>query len=324
MQLNNRKQNRQKFVLIFQSTIEYAFYRQDQKEYNNTFDVSNVPILTGEDHKGREVSSFFTHYINLKSTGKVQTNAGCNVFGNTKTIKLNNNKIGEDITAPLLKSLYYQKLNLNILDLSHNHLTDGFVGQFLDCVKVEGGKQEHNIKCIIINNNNITDKGAGNIATALTNGDLKATKHIDVSDNKITPIGCGYFINAMNVNKTNEPLAVTLHKDIKPVVEFITKGFKYAVQQHSNQPHSYKEFHKVVSNKNTEQWHFCKKTLSEGSLKIAAGVFKCPNKSPQGIAFCVAKESYSAVLNPDTLTCIAEVNKAIDDTDLIGDSCTIF
>lgn len=59
-----------------------------------------------------------------------------------------------------------------------------------------------------LSNNNIDDEGAKTIADAIEKGDLLTTK-IDVSDNKITPTGEGYFAKAMQ-NSTVQDMYVTL------------------------------------------------------------------------------------------------------------------
>jgi hypothetical protein len=109
-----------------------------------------------------------------------------------KVINLSNNNL-DDFDAHVMNCLYMNfELNLDVLNLSNNHFGqyDGAL-----CIMNLNMYPYINIKSINLSNNGFTDKAAKQIADNLDK--VPALQYLDVSGNKITLAGEGFFVNAL-------------------------------------------------------------------------------------------------------------------------------
>ena len=314
----------------FQEHLEHRF--DHPVNYSYTLDVSNFPALSGITKCGDHVTSNIAHWINLKSTGQLGKNVGNKVFSNFNTMKFNHNNIGDDAVEPILNSLSYQTLNLTTLKLCHNHLGDGFVKLFLNATSKDNGRAEHSIKNIVLHHNFIGDDGAKMFADALKSGQLPNTKYIDVSGNNITKDGYKSLMTGLESPKVKSMMVTLIQNQInfhdkankafKTTVDFVTKGLKYAIDEHyKDNIIGTKWDTNTVRTDSMDKWKNCKEVGLNVNIAITGGLIKCSaTKNPQAMFICVSKDVGVALLDPDTLWCAVEINEFIDETkQIIGD-----
>lgn len=76
-----------------------------------------------------------------------------------------------------------------------------------------------------------------------------------------------------------------------------------------------------------DKWKNCKGAAHNLGMAYLAGIIKCsvasPLKDPYSMFICsTLSEGFIGVLQPETLGCAVEINRFVDETELIGD-CVI-
>lgn len=123
-----------------------------------------------------------SHLINVRST--MPSGWGHNVFKNITELHLANNLLTGNELSPLFKSLYYQELDLTVLDLSFNKMCNNSVGELLWSIGNKPDKQPHHIQVLKLNNNLLGDDAAKYFAMHLASGSLSQLKCLNLSGNK--------------------------------------------------------------------------------------------------------------------------------------------
>ncbi len=212
----------------------------------------------------------------------MQPGWGANVFAKVKILNLSHSNLSGTQLSPLFQSMYYQKMDMDLLDLSFNKMCDNSVGEMLWSIGNEAGKQIHSIRCLKINNNEFSDKSAEYFTWHLNSGSLKYTKVLDVSGNQITKTAVGYFVEALNV----------VSQDLKIVFEAV-KGFSKDALKASMKSMLFIAKNNGISTKETltndETIEYCKKGIPNVALNIGLGVTKCL-KAP--VKYLTPQDSY--------------------------------
>ena len=164
-----------------------------QSVFENDFDNTGVMNYSGSAMPENIIQ--LAHLINVRGT--MPNGWGPNVLINLKVLNLSGNSLSGPELSQLFKSMYYQKMDLNLLDLSHNKMCDNSVGEMLWSIGNDSGKQIHAIRCLKLNNNQFSDKSAEYFNLHLSSGSLKYTKKIDVSGNQITQEGDTKIVQAL-------------------------------------------------------------------------------------------------------------------------------
>ena len=164
-----------------------------QSVFENDFDNTGVMNYSGSAMPENIIQ--LAHLINVRGT--MPNGWGPNVLINLKVLNLSGNSLSGPELSQLFKSMYYQKMDLNLLDLSHNKMCDNSVGEMLWSIGNESGKQIHAIRCLKLNNNQFSDKSAEYFNLHLSSGSLKYTKEINISGNNITQDGDTKIVQAL-------------------------------------------------------------------------------------------------------------------------------
>ena len=299
-------------------------------------------------HGSIAVNSIIDHAINRNSLGH-----GANALASLKKVNLGYNNLNDEGIMALNKGLYGYTLNLQTFNLSYNnmgavgldHLIKGAIG--IDHLR-SGGNDIHNTMqgiftlptTSIVNlnlcNNNIGDVGSEILCHALVNAKLPATKSIDVSGNNITKDGYKSLMTGLE-SPNVKSMMVTLvqnqinfydktNKAFKDTVDFVTKGLKYAIDEHNKDMKGTKWDGTTVRTDSMDKWKNCKEVEQNVQKGVIGGLIKCSAtpKTPHAMFACVLKDIGMELLDPDTLWCAVEINEFVKETDIIGDNCNIF
>lgn len=234
-----------------------------------------------------------------------------------KTINLRNNSLTDSEIAVLAGNLQYQRLDLDVFDVSNNKIGFGGVENLFYGLRFDNTLAGRYIVTMNFSNNLIGDDGAKYMADSLAMGRFPNLKSLDVSGNQITSTGEGYFVNSLESLKKQD-IAIILKKitetgneAIKAAVDFTLKALKYSVQQFAK-----------------EQWELDKIKIDGcGGMGVnigkgfIAGLIKCaPLEAPQAIFLCSLKEgAIQGLFEKETLQCIGDINDTLEKSD-----CSIF
>ena len=115
----------------------------------------------------------------------------------------------------------------------------------------------------------------------------------------------------------------------KTWLNFVKKGIKYAIEQHSKKQEGTKwDIHKVRSDQEIDKWKDCKDTVSNIGMGYLVGLVKCssssPSKDPYSMFICsTRKGGWKGIAKPETLNCIADVSKLISPPEDIDQFTTL-
>jgi hypothetical protein len=109
-------------------------------------------------------------------------------------------------------------------------------------------------------------------------------------------------------------------------VDFVTKGLKYAIDEHNKDMKGTKWDGTTVRTDSMDKWKSCKEVEQNVQKGVIGGLIKCSAtpKTPHAMFACVLKDIGMELLDPDTLWCAVEINEFVKETDIIGDNCNIF
>jgi len=151
-----------------------------------------------------------------------------------KTINLRNNNLTDTEIAVLAGNLQYQRLDLDVFDVSSNKIGFGGVKNLFYGLRFDNTLAGRYIVTMNFSNNLIGDDGAKYMADSLAMGRFPNLKSLDVSDNQITATGYGVLISSLktlphDIILTLEKYSTNLgQKVIKPALKHF---IKYATEQ---------------------------------------------------------------------------------------------
>ena len=196
-------------------------------------------------------------------------------------------------------------------------------------------RSSFNIVKLYLSNCSIGDVGADILAHALVSRKLPATKHIDVSGNKITQKGATKIVQALNSDHPAKGSVIILEKQssLSGVKSFMKKAFTYYAGEIKkyldNQQKTNEEVAKIALKVyGNDDWAHCKKFVSEGGVAVGMGVsskmahpitrmlMKAPNPYVKaavfgGIVIDASIESMGSVDWKDAGYCIAKTWESI-------------
>lgn len=231
-------------------------------------------------------------------------------------------------------------LAVNTVDLSNNCLTlvrDSNLG-YVDLPFFSFNSPYNtprNILRLDLSNNQIGDAGAKVVADGLANGVFPITKCINLAGNKITKDGFKSFLAGLE-NPKVKSIMITLEQNIvdinntmkkaaKSTVDFITKGLKYAVDEHNKDMKGTKWDGTTVRTDSMDKWKNCKEVGQNVEMGFFGGLLKCSPlvETGPGMFICAGAQASLALLDPDTAWCIVEIKEFVDEKEIMGD-CAIF
>ena len=245
-----------------------------------------------------------------------------------KTINLRNNNLTDSEIAVLAGNLQYQRLDLDVFDVSNNKIGFGGVENLFYGLRFDNTLAGRYIVTMNFSNNLIGDDGAKYMADSLAMGRFPHLKSLNVSDNQITATGEGYFVNNLSSLKTQDiaiilkKITVTGNEAIKSAIDFTLKGLKYVVNQHAkNQGLIEADTIAIYGGKHCEQ------ALSTGVKVISMGLIKECGKHPEivkvlqqgvwqakvvaglGLFALTVGNNLDALATPEMIHCIAGWNE---------------
>lgn len=275
-------------------------------------------VLGGAYHDGRK-NRDMDDGINYQVKGIV---ANLNYYGfkDPKGIVLSDCALEDKDIGVLVQSLQPHPFNLTILDLGSNKLGYYSIENiFYGMRGSQEGVTTHvckQIRSINFSNNLLDDNSANYIAKSLEYGRFPSLKYLDVSGNQITKSGESYFVKALeSVKVTSISIVFATKSSFKELVDFLKTGFNYYAKEfHIKQVAMDAESHKYITD--------CQKTGQNVVLGGLGGVMKCSPLLTELPAFfvCLGKEIGMSLAQPETLNCLADVNKFFeqDITSLLG------
>lgn len=293
-------------------------------------------VMGGAYHDKRQERDVFGDGINYQ-VKNMANNLNYYGFKDPKGIVLSDCALEDKDIGVLVQSLQPHPFNLTILDLSNNKLGYYSIENiFYGMRGSQEGVTTHickQIRSINFSNNLLDDNCANYIAKSLEYGRFASLKYLDVSGNNISATGHLFFAQALE--HTNTPnmliaLKTTIqnvgekaNKALKETYDFAAVALKYTITQHIKNSQDTKwNINKVRTNQEIDKWQGCKDTVSNVILAYVAGVMK--HSDLNRYAFVAAiPDGIAGLLDPDTLYCVAEINKSFEDVSLSGD-CTIF
>ena len=114
-----------------------------------------------------------------------------------KTINLRNNNLTDSEIAVLAGNLQYQRLDLDVFDVSNNKIGFGGVENLFYGLRFDNTLAGRYIVTMNFSNNLIGDDGAKYMADSLVMGRFPHLNSLNVSGNQITATGVGYFLDAL-------------------------------------------------------------------------------------------------------------------------------
>jgi hypothetical protein len=222
------------------------------------------------------------------------------------------------------------------LDFSYNRINDSGIRCLFKHSFIPTGTYAKHIVNLNLSNNNIGDDSAKIISQALVDGKMPATKSIDVSGNNITKDGYKSLMTSLESTNVKSMMVTLVQKQInfydktnkafKDTVDFVTKGLKYAIDEHNKDMKGTKWDGTTVRTDSMDKWKSCKEVEQNVQKGVIGGLIKCSAtpKTPHAMFACVLKDIGMELLDPDTLWCAVEINEFVKETDIIGDNCNIF
>lgn len=192
-----------------------------------------------------------------------------------------------------------------------------------------------NVLRLDLSNNSIGDNGAKCIADGLAKGFFPITKQINLSGNKITKDGHKSLMTSLDNPKVKSVMVTLVQnitnlqnktdKAVKATVDFLNKGLKYAIAEHNKGLKGTKWDGTTVRTDSMDKWKNCKEVGKNVEMGFFGGLIKCMPlvEAPPAMFACAGQQAGLELLDPDTFRCIAEINKFVDETEVMGD-CTIF
>jgi hypothetical protein len=112
----------------------------------------------------------------------------------------------------------------NYLDFSYNRVNDSGISCLFKHAFVPTGTYAKHVVSLNLSNNNLGNDSAIIISNAIANGQLPATRSIDISGNKITEVGDGYLVEAIQGAKVLGGVIIVTHKvewaETGPMLQF--------------------------------------------------------------------------------------------------------
>ena len=161
------------------------------------------------------------------------------------------------------------------------------------------------------------------------------TKQINLSGNKITKDGHKSLMTALESPKVKSMMVTLVQnitnlqnktdKAVKATVDFLNKGLKYAIDEHNKGLKGTKWDGTTVRTDSMDKWKNCKEVGKNVEMGFFGGLLKCSPlvETGPGMFICAGAQASLELLDPDTAWCIVEINKFVDETEVMGD-CTIF
>ena len=131
-----------------------------------------------------------------------------------KTINLRNNNLADKEIAVLVGNLQYQRLDLDVFDVSNNKIGFGGVENLFYGLRFDNTLAGRYIVTMNFSNNLIGDDGAKYMADSLAMGRFPNLKNLDVSGNQITATGVGYFLDALKNSTVGNIIIKQYHLSI--------------------------------------------------------------------------------------------------------------
>ena len=187
-----------------------------------------------------------------------------------KTINLRNNNLTDSEIAVLVGNLQYQRLDLDVFDVSNNKIGFGGVENLFYGLRFDNTLAGRYIITMNFSNNLIGDDGAKYMADSIAWGRFPNLKSLDVPGNQITTTGYGYLANSLNA----------VSQDLKIVFEAV-KGFSKDALKASMKGMLFIAKNNGITTKETlttdETIEHCKKGTVNVGLNIVGGYYKCTN-----------------------------------------------
>ena len=188
-----------------------------------------------------------------------------------KTINLRNNSLTDSEIAVLAGNLQYQRLDLDVFDVSNNKIGFGGVENLFYGLRFDNTLAGRYIVTMNFSNNLIGDDGAKYMADSLAMGRFPNLKSLEVPGNQITATGYGYLAKGLE--------AVT--QDLKIVFETV-KGFSKDALKASMKGMLFIAKNNGISTKETlttgETIEYCKNGIANVGLNVGVGYLKCTSK----------------------------------------------
>jgi len=188
-----------------------------------------------------------------------------------KTINLRNNSLTDSEIAVLVGNLQYQRLDLDVFDVSNNKIGFGGVENLFYGLRFDNTLAGRYIVTMNFSNNLIGDDGAKYMADSLAMGRFPNLKSLDVPGNQITATGYGYLAKGLEV----------VSQDLKIVFEAV-KGFSKDALKASMKSMLFIAKNNGISTKETlttgETIEHCKNGIANVGLNISVGYLKCTSK----------------------------------------------
>ena len=185
-----------------------------------------------------------------------------------KTINLRNNNLNDGEIGVLVGNLQYQRLDLDVFDVSNNKIGFGGVENLFYGLRFDNTLAGRYIVTMNFSNNLIGDDGAKYMADSLAMGRFPNLKSLNISNNQITGTGYGYLAKGLEV----------VSQDLKIVFE-IVKGFSKDALKASMKGMLFIAKNNGISTKETlttdETIEHCKNGVANVGLNIGSGVAKC-------------------------------------------------
>jgi hypothetical protein len=115
--------------------------------FEHDFDVTGVMNYAG--HYSSKAVGELAHLVNLRGT--MQPGWGHSVFAKVKILNLSHNNLTGSELSPLFQSMYYQKMDIDVLDLGYNKMCSNSVGELLWSIGNAKDKHQHDITTLKLN-----------------------------------------------------------------------------------------------------------------------------------------------------------------------------
>ena len=188
-----------------------------------------------------------------------------------KTINLRNSNLSDSDIGVLAGNLQYQRLDLDVFDVSNNKIGFGGVENLFYGLRFDNTLSGRYILTMNFSNNLIDDNGAKYMADSLAMGRFPNLKSLDVSGNQITSTGYGYLGKGLEV----------VTQDLKIVFE-ATKGFSKDALKATMKSMLFIAKSNGINTKEMlttdETIGHCIKGIPNVALNIGAGYLKCTSK----------------------------------------------
>jgi len=235
-----------------------------------------------------------------------------------KAINLRNNSLTDKEIAVLVGNLQYQRLDLDVFDVSNNKIGFGGVENLFYGLRFDNTLAGRYIITMNFSNNLIGDDGAKYMADSLSMGRFPNLKSLDVSGNQITTTGEGYFAKAMQ-NSTVQDMYVTLKNAVGTKKDYYGSFLKQVLKDAQSNG---VDISNIVVDKSLIS---SIKNNTEMAWNIGVSFLKCkfvpvleaPSLAADVFVLAYPKHVISKIFSPtETLACVFNGVKEEFDTDL--------